>query len=226
VLIRDGKVDDVVHGGRAFGMGGRTAKVIDHPVFGPLRFIDLTLPWVGFTRCGPLSEFATIADARAMNRPRRGKPPPYLAIGWEFARGEFDLDVHTSGGKPPSDEQAQSLASFLKDRKRGADTVIAALFDDYRANLAARRQKYVNPYQDELLPQLNSADGLRELVQLERVSVFPEKQGAAAVGLVFKCAWFAEERFATIEQRFAESIGVRWRNGKVEALGPREVAEP
>jgi hypothetical protein len=226
VLIRDGKVAEVVQGGAVFGLGARTRKFLDHPVLGQLRFIGADQPWMGMTPCEPFADYAAIADVRAEHSRRRStklKDTPYLALDWDFARREFTLEVYTTGGTPPTQQHARALETMRTDQPRGPAVVLDALFDHYRANLERRRRDYRGKHRDEVLPDLESAEGLRELIELKTVTILPSRgKGGAAVGLVFTTAWVSD----VFGLDFEEEIGVRWRDGKVEEIGGREVAEP
>ena len=202
-------------------------------------------PWEGTMRCEPLRDYFLAADDRASFKfdPAHAESPQ-SAMPWDFVQGNFDLRVYAPPGQEPSDAQAQAFAMFKADEVRHAAAIIAAIFEHYTTNferhrslwrdaninspidsLAARAVQGVmggggqrNPgFIEEIIPKLDSADGLHDLMWLKHVHVHPAgagESGGVTIAFQFVCTWIAD------------GFTVHWRDGRVEKIGRWKTAEP
>jgi hypothetical protein len=230
-LIRDGHVVDLA----AYLTGDlQPLAKLQHPVFGPLRRIQSEdLPWYGTTCCEPFRDFCAIANDRAAFKHDPEKFGAASKLLADFARGQFTLEVHTAPGKEPNEKQAAAFTMLRNSEAQFAAAAINAVFKHYQSILNDARAAYEKRLEiterlslrgveldylapvDDVLPTLNSPDGLRELIQLEYIHVHPEhgKNQPVAIGLEFSGV-------ANL------SFGVLWRNGQIEAAGEYKIAKP
>ena len=200
-------------------------------------------PWEGTTRCEPLRDYFLAADDRAafMFDPAHADHPQ-SAMPWDFAQGNFDLRVYAPPGQEPSDSQSAAFAAFKADEARHVDAIIAAVFEHYTTNfekhrslwrgeninspidtLAARAVRGViggggerNPgFIEEIIPKLDSADGLHDRMWLKHIHVYPaDDAGGVTIAFQFVCTWVGD------------GFTIHWRDGKVEKIGRWKSAEP
>ena len=213
VLLRDGEVvamgeEDVALQPSAAPEG----ETIDHPDFGRLR--GGRGDWAGVFRFEPMRDFYNIAeqshqypDHVRQNLPRNVPP-------WNFIASEFALAVHGKGAAPPK-AAAEAFRAFTADPRRTADVVLGGILDWYRENFEILRQGLSKKVAARLIPRAKSTDDLRHLITFQGLSVFAPGGGKESVvfGLTFDCSWDPEH-----------GLGVRWRDGKVEAVGQADAA--
>ena len=192
-------------------------------------------------RCEPLHDYFLAADDRAKFKfaPAHADAPQ-SAMPWDFVQGNFDLRVYASAGAEPSHAQAQAFAAFKAGEIRHAAAIVAAIFDHYTANWEKHRRLWQNErndpvdklaavaltggatavmsnpaYLDELIPKLDSADGLHDRMWLKHIHVHPtDDSGAVTIAFQFVSTWIAD------------GFTVHWRDGKVERIGRWKTAEP
>jgi hypothetical protein len=200
-------------------------------------------PWEGTMRCEPLRDYFLAADDRASFKfdPAHAEQPQ-SAMPWDFAQGNFDLRVYAPPGHEPSDAQAQAFAAFKADEARHVATIVAAVYEHYTTNfekhrtlwrdenitsqvdtLAARAVRGVmggggerNPgFIEEVIPKLDSADGLHDRMWLKHVHVHPsDDEGRVTIAFQFVCTWIGD------------GFTVHWRDSQVEKIGRWKSAEP
>lgn len=218
VLLRDNEV--IAVGPKDVALETRKpAKTIEHPVFGTLRW-DGYERWVGTYKSRVLRGESTARTTRF----RFERTPEIYVIRsapyWATITGEYPLEIFDESGKGPSDEQAAAYAAFTADPDAAADAVLAAMLTYYQK----ARKAYVkglDPDDEDdqetlaTFPELASPRGLLEIVTLQGVSVWstPSKRRNKGVAIGLNFAWEDEH-----------GLGVRWRDGRVEAVGDHEAA--
>jgi hypothetical protein len=200
-------------------------------------------PWEGTTRCEPLRDFFLAADDRATFKfdPAHAEQPQ-SAMPWDFAQGNLDLRVYAPHGQEPTDAQAQAFAAFKADEAVHAAAIVAAIFEHYTKNLEKHRSRWrdenINSpidslaaravqgvmggggqrhpgYIDEIIPKLDSPDGLHDRMWLKHVHVHPtDENGGVTIAFQFVCMWIGD------------GFTVHWRDGNVEKIGRWKTAEP
>jgi len=120
----------------------------------------------------------------------------------EEANGEARVVVTTAnpdgpeGAMTPTPEQVEAYR-FLKEHERViAQAVLADVFEMYPHEREQVLYDLDVPEGEEndVLPEISSPDGLKDLMGLRLVHVLEvAKDGAAYVGLVFGCAWEHED---------------------------------
>jgi hypothetical protein len=190
-IIRDGGVAeigpvlDLVHS------APRPRRTIEHAVLGTLTRVRDNDPWDGRVRFDAMLDYGMTADARAAYmRDRDNADRPGSRMAWEFADGEFAARVYTGDGQPPDDAQAEALERFRAGQDGLARSLVDAVFRRYQEVWRACRQNYRDRYVEENIPELTSADGLRDLMQLRHVHVHePGGGGRVTIAMQFVCAW-------------------------------------
>jgi hypothetical protein len=236
-VVEIGPVIDIVH------FNDRPRQCVVRPVFGKLNRIPddnvfeyindwelpatpgksgfenakrvKTRPWQGFTRFDSLLDYANVADQKAefAHDPKRADRSG-SRMAWEFACGEFEVRVYATSGHVPSDAQAEAFASFRAREKEIADELLNAVFDMYRATQPVLKRNYKDRYVDDVVPEIDSRDGLRELIQLRHVHVHPaDANGQVSIALQF-VASYDYDGFSTT-----------WQDGRIVAWGTWKDAE-
>lgn len=137
------------------------------------------------------------------NQPDELNLPPFPSMSWvdyDWWEGEIDLDC--GGGaalsvtpydpevsKQPEAFQSEAMAFHLT---RGSDVtfaVLAALLPYYQ-KMRPRYLNFLGEQADTLMPEVQTADELRSLIDLRHVHIHPwSRDGIGYVGLQFGCAW-------------------------------------
>jgi len=107
------------------------------------------------------------------------------------------VDADAPGGPaPPTPEQVDAYR-FLKEHESAiARAVLADVFEMYPHESEQLLYDLDVPEDEEndVLPEISSPEGLRELMGIRMVNVLEvAKDGTAYVGLVFGCAWDHED---------------------------------
>jgi hypothetical protein len=95
---------------------------------------------------------------------------------------------------PPTAEQSQAFRYLLDNEARIAAIVLQAIFERY----PEEKEEFADAYSDdgdvdEILPDLDSPEGLRSLMGLSSVFVLTvTRAGVAYVGFEFGCVWEEE----------------------------------
>jgi hypothetical protein len=189
-------------------------SVLHHPSLGEIH--QMGGMFRGAVRCEPFREFTALAKARAAYRDAPSDfDPPRSKLSWGFVRGEFPLMVYVKQQALPSEHQCKAVGEFQRDAATACHKIIPRIFDYYQARRAEFRRMLENLHGDELAPAIENVEGLRELIKLQHVNVFPEDaDGNVDLGVVFYCVWNRN------------GVGVRWRNGTVVEIGERVVGQP
>jgi hypothetical protein len=196
---------------------GFTSKRFDAPPFGPMRRSEYE-GWFGTFHCDDLRGYhpASQERHRFATSPRptdalfRQIPP------WDVITGDFELQVSDDAGEGPTAAQTDAYRKFSADPKQTARLVLAAILHWYQRNLL----KWVSNLRAgpdktaAIFPVIDSPEGLLEIIQLQGITVWPESEEddkPVAIGLKF---YWEDEH----------GIGVRWRNGQIEAVGDSHTA--
>lgn len=193
-------------------------KQLIHPLLGPLGRPDDHAPWTGYFHCPAFREYlALIAEQRAsFRRDPAGHGPPQSVMPWDFLLGRFELRVYTSAGEPPAEAQAAAVTRFLAQEGENVDRIVGAIYEHYREIYEVARREYLDRYREENVPPPTGSELLHERLQLYRVNVFPpDADGRARLGFMFVALWYP-----------GPDLALRWCDGKVEAIGGREVGQP
>lgn len=213
--VRDGEIVSV--GPEPIGLQfGFTSKRSDAPPFGPMRWCEDEC-WIGTFHSDELRGYhqASQERHRFATSPRatdvlwRWIPP------WDVITGDFELQVSDGEGNGPTAAQAEAYRKFSADPKQTAWLVLAAILHWYQ-RIRPDWISAMNGDPDEIaaaFPVIDSPEGLLEIIQLQGVTVWPapDDEKSVAIGLTF--CWENEH-----------GIGVRWRNGQIEAVGDAEAA--
>lgn len=152
-----------------------------------------------------------------------------------MARGTTGITVYP-GDKEPTAAQASAFEEFVKNQQAYATESIDAILKFYKANRGALRKEYDGDtlsamdrcfmVEKELrnaaavFPNLKKAEDLQDWIELDNIHVFPEDGSkSVAIGLEFRAPWAG----SAINHG---NIGLRWRDGKLEAIGRGDVAYP
>jgi hypothetical protein len=243
VVIRDGRIIEFGQVIDVIMSPPKPREAIDHPVFGRLRripsddvmefinewqppkdaatsdFADArrvaTRPWQGLVRFDPLLDYASVASARAeyaYNRENADYPASRLA--WEFADGQFEVRVYSPAGQPPGNAQAEAWRAFKSDEQRHAKDLIDAIFKRYRENFRALRANWTDRFPEHNIPDIQSPDGLRELIQLRAIHVHPpDADGRVTIAFQFVTSYDYD------------GLAAMWRGGAFYAWGRWKDAE-
>jgi hypothetical protein len=213
VYVRDGRVTEVTAMG--FFMN-RKMPWIETATFGKLRRRPKNrAPWFGEIRLEPFRPFAAVAvDRWAWDESYTRSDEATSDLPWNPARGCALLGVQAKPSQPPTAGQAAVFEEFMKRQDANAAAIVEAVFNYYGQTAPARRKAYRGPNRDAAFPVLKDARGLQDLIELPEMSVFPdESSGPIAIGFLFRGTWTG-----------SAGIGVRWREGKIEQVGEKEVA--
>ena len=222
VLLRDGEIVDI--GEKEIALDAPETlgkKTIDHPVFGRLTHADPYPWWEGSMRFEPLRAFRNVVEDRHsfLTFPEWGQVRN--APSWDFLNGDFSLSVTDEEQAGPTEAQVAAYQAFMADPERTAKVLLEGILKGYRKITAGWRVDLDDDDEaDRTMPKLKSPDGLRELITFQGVTVYPEEKSRGkvkpvAIGLSFDCSWDEEH-----------GLGVRWRDGKVEAVGGADEAIP
>jgi hypothetical protein len=117
------------------------------------------------------------------------------------------------------DSSAERPASLSKaENLSGAARLIGAMFERLldtapAHKLPARQRRAIV---EKNIPLLQNAGQLRNMTELSAINIFPEEGSEPApIGFVFSGPWIGDA-----------GLGVRWRNGKIEEIGTKDVAQP
>lgn len=142
-----------------------------------------------------------------------------------FAEGRFKILALDPEGDGPSPCQEEAYQFLTEHEDRVGKAAIKALFADYQQHRDERwgdREPYWP--EDELdaaLPELESAEGLLNLIRLRRVEIEdPEGEQPACLRLLFECAWDPDHDLA-VRMRRDRVLGV-----DEEGIAPRETLLP
>ena len=205
VLVRDGHVWDITPAKTAHL--GESPRSIDHPTLGRLSFINGEC-WMGQISCDPMLDCQNIAEQRAkFQRDGVNRDRPESLMWWESARGQFGLYIYAKNESEPEAAQVEALLAFGRDANTNVATIIDALFRLYREKHEAFCLEYNRTSIDQALPRLESAKGLKHIVELRSVYVHPADD-EGKVRLVFE-----------IHCTFGNSQMLLWRDTEVERFG-------
>ncbi len=123
--------------------------------------------------------------------------------------------MYAGRGEPPSEPQARAFAAFRADDARYAAEMVQTVFEMYQEVCEIRRKNWPDRHVDDLLPFLNSSEGLRDRMQLRCIHVHvPDANGQVTLGFQFVCSWDYE------------GFSALWRDGKAREWGVWKDAEP
>jgi hypothetical protein len=115
---------------------------------------------------------------------------------------------------PPSPEQATAFQLLLDEEKAIGDSVLQEIFDHYPEWKDEYADATDDEEADEVMPDLESADQLRQLMGLSNVHILRvAKDGIAYVGFEFGCVWEREH-----------GLGVMTHGDRVVAVGGADVS--
>jgi uncharacterized protein DUF6985 len=220
VRIRDGEVAGITSGVPLFAWEQSARKKLRHPVFGPLARRDENAPWSGTVVFEPFRQYlALIAEQRASFRHDRASHGlPKSVMPWDFVHGRFELRAHARPGERPTEGQAKALASFKQHEAGNAAAIVQSIYEHYQKVYEVARREYLDRYAEENVPRPTSIEILHDRLQLYAVHVFPEDgEGRVKLGFLFVCLWNPGPN---------PDLGVRWCDGRVKALGSKEVGQP
>jgi hypothetical protein len=182
---------------------------MQHPVFGPIEQDNMG-GWRGRVR---LPFFAGHDLAAAASAGFSQNAPDE-----RYRQGDFELWLIGPDRSAPSVRQERAFRRLLDSLDPTCNRVVEAIFNLYQVNWASWRGQaepgQAGAYADELLiPELDSRDGLRNVIRLEVLSVLdvPE-HGHALLGFCFLCTWDVEH-----------GLGVLVRDGSVIEIGENDV---
>ena len=204
-VLRDGRVADFV----AFSVPDREKDPIrfQHPAFGLLRWNDHYAAWIGDVRWDGLDTFARVAPLRAAfeaDRARFRNPTIPEDWFWEVFDGRFTTLIHVNEAGLPTARQVEAWEAFRGRPEFHAGMVRDAVFD-YHARTGAA-------------PRVRSVGEMRENLDVATVHLFPgDAKDAEAPPPTIGIEFYGPGDTA---------FGVRFRDGKVEAVGNEEVAQP
>jgi hypothetical protein len=118
------------------------------------------------------------------------------------------------------DSSAEQTAASSKKRENlsGPARLIGAMFERLLDTAPAHK---LGPRERRSMleknnPAIKNASELRTITELSAINLFPEQGGdAGAIGFLFSGAWIGDA-----------GLGVRWRDGKIEGIGTKEIATP
>ena len=191
---------------------------IDSPAFGTLTWHELDDVWCGRYHSDLLRGYADASEMRHRFR----NPDAAIAMAlrwlpkWSTFTGDFPLLVRTEPDEEPSEAQATLYQAFARDRESNERRLLSALFDWYLENRAGwvAEMRGSPDSINATLPAIDSPEGLLEVIQLSSVTVHPEPDDGRPAWIGFQFGWHNEH-----------GIGIRWRNGAVEAIGDYDTAE-
>jgi hypothetical protein len=221
VLLRDGEIVHIGDKDMALDAPKPPGKTIDHPVFGRLEHAHPYPWWEGSMRFEPLRAFRNVVEDRHSfdTFPEWGQVRN--APSWDFLNGDFSLSVTDEKQTGPTDAQVAAYQAFMAEPERTTKVLLEGILKGYRKLIASWREDLDDDEEtDRTMPRLKSPDGLRELITFQGITVYPEEKSRGkvkpvAIGLSFDCSWDEEH-----------GLGVRWRDGKVEAVGGADEAIP
>jgi hypothetical protein len=213
VLVRGGQV--VAIGGKETALAPPDAREpVEDPVFGPLH--PDGPEWYGAIRLEAFSAFWNVFADRLRFRRSRIQNLSRSAPPWDLIEGRFDLLVSVTG-ETPTLSQADAFATFAEDRDRSARLVLDSVVDYCRRVSPNYRKYFQGPWRepDHVANRARLTDSLGERITFHQMLVHaPTDPGrSVALGLSFACCWDEEN-----------GLGVRWRDGRVEEVGPARVA--
>lgn len=212
IYMRDGHATSVAPVGATNYM---KLPWIDAGPFGKLRRRKRT-PWYGTVELEPFTSFGAVAVDRSTWDEGYGRSDPATSdLPWEVARGSSQLSIYSPPNAKPSPGQVAAFEEFLKGRDNYTATVVDALIELYKRLLPARRPLYTGKNPEAAFPPVNDESGLREVTELQELFVFPDAGGPVAIGFNFRGPWTGND-----------GVGVRWRDGRLEAVGHPNVADP
>jgi len=188
------------------------------PPFGTLR-LEKNEGWYGTFHTDILSGFRYVSQKRYefandpywadFARRHRALPP------WSALTGDFSLEVIDYENAGPSDAQAEAYRKFRSEPDRIDREILEAVFrwyveiqPDFIANMNGTREELL-----ATLPELNSPEGLLDIMELNTVTVQREEEGDDAPPVI--TLWFSWED--------EHGIGVRWRDGHIEDVGDGDI---
>ena len=153
--------------------------------------------------------------------------PPFPTMEWddcEWWDGEISLTFGERVGLTvtPYDLGASRLPTFTQGQAltyhmQNGDQVFAAVLDallPYYQRMRPKYVEYLGDDVDQLMPALDKAEGLKQLVDLRQVHVPPwQNSGVGYVGLQFGCTWDVEH-----------GLGLLMHKDRVVQLGGADVS--
>jgi hypothetical protein len=193
-----------------------TDKVMDVAPFGRMYWHRRD-GWIGTFHTGDLRgycsawsdryRFAHSADARA----HWWRPVPT----WDVITGNVELQVIDQDGSGPSPAQAEAFRRFNADPEGAAWQVLGGILSMYQRVWPDWTEGLDEEEIAQDWPQLKEPKQMLDMIQMEQVCVGPaneEDPASVKIGLTF--GWQDEH-----------GIGVRWRNGQIEAVGNGDTAD-
>jgi hypothetical protein len=210
VRVRGGEIASIGDRDVALAIAG-SGKTIDHPVLGILTRDDDQ--WEGSLRFEPFHEFCAVAHLQHFFNDGERRSAP----AWSFIEGDFGLTVNDEDCKGPSAAQVAARQAFMRNPNRVARETLDAIVQYYR-KLSKTYRKDLGSAADALMPKIESADALERLISFLGLTIFEKEKSRGrekpiAIALTFSCTWDEEH-----------GLAVRWRDGKIEAVGQLDEA--
>jgi len=172
-----------------FKRGRKRPGGTDHPVFGQIEWDEDFEAWLGFVRIDPFSQFDVVASKRLSEQ--FGDYNYNESLRDTHALGLFELFVVSEGGSPPTRSQEVAYLRFREECEVVCESVVRAVFEFYRSvrdvSLMGNRAR-----DDIAVPLLDSPEGLKELIRLNRLRVLDSEGGEGLLGFAFACSWEIE----------------------------------
>ncbi len=178
-------------------------------VFGELERENEYGWWEGQVRLAFFAAYDTVASDVVNERYKRGAGPPAAVPQEPDAENdrprdqedEFDLVVEDAAGNGPSQAQERALLYLKENEESVCQAVLNSVFDLYARYVEDWRDEVSHRFEpedlDELLPVLDSPEGLKRLLRLDSVHVHEfAKDGCAVLQFSFSCAWDDEHGLA------------------------------
>jgi len=235
VYLRDGQVLEVM---TMEAWLSRRGPWMEHPVFKTLRRrLRGKTPWWGKINLEAFQPYAAAiaVDRSCWDTSYSHYDEPVSTLPWDVARGTTGITVYP-GDKQPTPAQAAAFEEFVKNQQAYATKSIDLILKFYKAKREALRKEYDGETLSAMdrcfmvkkerrnasaaFPDLKEPEDLKDWIELDNIHVFPEEGSKpVAIGLEFRAPWAGN----AITNG---NIGLRWRDGKLEAIGRGKVAFP
>jgi hypothetical protein len=245
VVVRDGRVVGVDRLVESDGISTEPPpEEFNSSVFGRLRRGGVMGGWTGVFHSDALRGYDDASQTRHRFRqdPTRYDASPWRpGPTWDVITGDYVLSVSTEEDQRPTPEQEAAFARFNQDPAATARQVLSAILEwyrDIRPNWV--EQMNGNPDSiDAVMPDVRSPEELLEIIQLQSVTVLPAPDPAETAGPIEYTLPFGPDAGKKLSRPAKKpgvaivlsfhwedehGLGVRWRDGAVEAVGDWESA--
>ena len=180
-----------------------------HPVFGEIEWDEDFEAWLGSVRIDAFSPYDVVASKRLSEQ--FGDYNHNHSLRDTHALGLFELFVVSEDGSPPTRSQEVAYLRFCEECEAVCESVVRAIFEYYRP----MRDVFLtgDSARDSIaIPRLDSPEGLKDLIRLNRLRVLDSEGGEGFLGFAFACSWEIEH-----------GLGVLTRSTEVVEVGENSI---